>query len=92
MTTLVDLHQSAITRVDTLLERRMASLCLDIGGWARFEPVLFADLQKMCASCPSRQRCARDLATNYDNPSWTVWRDYCPNTAKLDMLVALQYF
>jgi hypothetical protein len=56
------------------------------------EPALFADLQKVCASCPSRQRCARDLAMHFDDATWSGWRDYCPNAAKLDMLVALQFF
>jgi hypothetical protein len=92
MTTLLDLHES--TRLDEteLLQRRMAALGLDIEAWANFESVMLGELQGPCAACVSRQRCAYDLVTHFDDPTWPDWRDYCPNAAKLDMLSALQSF
>ena len=75
-----------------LLQRRMTVLSLDIGAWARYEPADFLDLESVCAACASRQACADDLLEHFDDPTWPGWRDYCPNAAKLDMLVALQFY
>lgn len=92
MTTLLDLIDSGRPDQTTLLQSRMTALGLDVGAWARFEPALLGDLQSVCATCASRQRCADDLVEHVDDPTWPDWRDYCPNVAKLDMLVALQFF
>jgi len=75
-----------------LLQRRMTVLSLDIGAWARYEPADFLDLESVCAGCASRQACAKDLLGHLDDPTWPEWRGYCPNAAKLDMLVALQFY
>jgi hypothetical protein len=92
MTTLLDFFAS--TRLDEteLLQRRMVALGLDVEAWAHFEPVMLGELQGLCAACASRQRCAYDLVTHFDDPTWPDGRDYCPNVAKLDMLSALQSF
>ncbi len=74
-----------------LLQRRMTVLGLDIGGWARYEPADYLDLESACAECGSRQRCADDFVEHGDDPTWPEWRGYCPNAAKLDALVALQF-
>jgi len=73
-----------------LLQRRMAILQLDSGELARAEPATLRDLQKLCAMCRSRRRCARDLARECDDPAWRNWQDYCPNAATLNMLSTLQ--
>ena len=73
-----------------LLQRRMIALNLDIG--ARVEPGILDDLQGRCATCRGAARCADDFLAHSDDPAWPGWRDYCPNAARLEMLVALQYF
>jgi len=66
----------------------MMVLGLDVGAWSRFEPGILADLQQVCSSCRSPQRCVDDLAKHSDDPAWLSWRDYCPNAASLDALAA----
>jgi hypothetical protein len=75
-----------------LLQDRIAALGLDIGGWTRFEPTILDDLRRVCSTCPAPRRCADDLVAHCDDPAWRDWRDYCPNAAKLNMLVALQLY
>ena len=92
MTTLLDLLQS--TRLDEteLLQCRMLVLGLDVEAWARLEPGVLSDLKRTCVACSSRPQCAHDLVTHFDDSTWPDWRDYCPNTANLGMLSALQSF
>ncbi len=92
MTTRPDLGESGKSDERMLLHRRMMVLGLDVGAWTRFEPLIIDDLRAVCAACPRPQRCADDLATYADDPDWPDWRDYCPNAAKLNMLVALQFY
>src|SRR2546423_10498695 len=77
-----------------LLERRLAALHLDAAELGRSEPATLRDLQRLCAMCGSRGRCARDLAQdltrNPVDPTVQDWRDYCPNGATLNMLSTLQ--
>lgn len=77
-----------------LLERRMAVLNLDPGELARSEPALLRDLQRLCTTCPSPRRCARDLAQelarNPAEPASRDWREYCPNATTLYMLSTLK--
>src|SRR5712691_11433588 len=72
-----------------LLRRRMAGLDLDPDELARSEPATLRDLQKICAMCRSRGRCARDF-TRESDPAWQNWRDYCPNATTIDMLSTLK--
>ena len=53
---------------------------------------MFVDLEKSCTACASRNQCAYDVVPHFEEPTWSDWRDYCPNAAKLRMLVALQGF
>ena len=92
MRALLDTIDSTKPDQAKLLQWRMNVLGLDIGAWARFEPDLFRDLEIACAACTNRQGCADDLLDHVDDPMWKEWRDYCPNSAKLNMLVALQFF
>ena len=92
MATLPDFPESALPVRAILLQRRMTTLNLDIGTWARFEPDILGDLQGRCATCRDSRRCADDFLEHCEDPAWPDWRDYCPNAARLEMLVALQYF
>jgi len=77
-----------------LLERRMAALKLDPEELAQYEPRLVHVLQKICASCQTPMRCARDLAQELARdpaePASSEWRDYCPNATTLNMLSVLK--
>ena len=77
-----------------LLERRMVALNLDPAEVARSEPALFRSFQRLCTSCQSPMRCARDLAQELardpSEPASSDWRDYCPNGTTLNMLSTLQ--
>jgi hypothetical protein len=77
-----------------LLERRMAALNLDPAEVALAEPALFRNFQRLCTSCQSPVRCARDLAQEFardpSQPASSDWRDYCPNATTLNMLSILQ--
>ena len=77
-----------------LLERRMVALNLDPEEVARSEPALFRSFQRLCTSCQSPMRCARDLAQEFardpSEPASSDWRDYCPNGTTLNMLSTLQ--
>ena len=71
-----------------LLLRRLANLRLDADELARSDPDLFRDLQRVCTTCRSPRRCARDL--KWESNTSQDWRDYCPNAATLNMLSTLQ--
>ena len=75
-----------------LLQRRMTVLRLDVEAWPNMEPAMFVDLEKSSSACASRNQCEYDLKVHLEQPTWSDWRDYCPNAAKLRMLVALQGF
>ena len=83
-----DLHSLASHGPDkgNLLQRRMAALHLDADELARTEPALLRDLQRLCTTCKSPRRCARDLKREPDAVSQD-WRDYCPNSGTLDALI-----
>jgi hypothetical protein len=77
-----------------LLERRMVALNLDPVEVAQSEPALFRSFQRLCTSCRSPMRCARDLAEELardpGQPASSDWRTYCPNGTTLNMLSTLQ--
>jgi hypothetical protein len=73
----------------TLLAKRLAGLHLEPAALARAESVIFRDLQRVCAMCGFKYRCARDLAVEAFDPTWDGWRDYCPNAATLSAIGAL---
>jgi hypothetical protein len=74
-----------------LLQRRMTVLRLDVEAWPNMEPAMFLDLKETCSACITRKQCACDLM-NLEEPTWSDWRDYCPNAGRLKMLVELQDF
>jgi len=73
-----------------LLAERMAALHLEPVSLAQSEPATFRDLQRVCALCGVRDRCAVDLEEQGRDPAWQEWRDYCPNATTLSALATLQ--
>ncbi len=69
-----------------LLFRRMGMLQGDPSDLERDNPLLFHELQGVCASCLSKEECARNLAHEFDNARWNEWRAYCPKSAVLRTL------
>jgi hypothetical protein len=62
-----------------LLPRRMAALGLDADTVARFDPITFRDLQRVCGLCEYHEQCQWDLSQNHAN---STWLNYCPNWAR----------
>ena len=72
-----------------LLARRMLALQLDKDEIARVEPITLRELQKLCASCESREQCEIGLADDFAD---VAWHAYCPNAAILNALDELSWF
>lgn len=66
-----------------LLRRRMAVLDLDPERLARRVPGVMRDLERLCALCPTKKRCVKELARDPDNPAW---REHCLNELTLSAL------
>ncbi len=84
--------QSLVSHPDEreLLAKRMAGVHLEPRAVAQSDPSTSRDLQRVCAMCGFKYRCARDLAVEALDPSWQQWRDYCPNAATLSALGAFR--
>ena len=67
-----------------LLDRRLAALQLDADEIRKLSPLLLRDLQRTCALCSERQRCADDMAEA--GPLAPGWESYCPNAGTLRTL------
>lgn len=74
----------------SLLFRCMDRLQIDRGVLAKDDPLLFRELQGVCALCHSKEECVRDLAQRFDDARWDRWWVYCPNSARLTMIGAMQ--
>jgi hypothetical protein len=70
----------------------MTVLGLDVERWARSRPGMLQEMRTACAACRNVRRCALDLATSTDGVVWPEWWDFCPNEAKLNTLVAAQFY
>jgi len=68
----------------------MAVVHLEPKAVAQSDPATFRDLQRVCAMCGFKYRCARDLAVETLDPAWQKWRNYCPNATTLSALGALR--
>ena len=66
-----------------LLLRRMAVLGLDSEGLARREAGVMRDLERLCAICPTKKRCRKELKQDPHNPAW---RKHCLNEPTLAAL------
>ena len=73
----------------SLLFRRMDLLDVDRSDRERNDPLLFRELQGVCALCGSKQQCWQDLARGFDGGAPHRWWLYCPNLVKLDQISAL---
>jgi hypothetical protein len=69
-----------------LLGRMMDALGIDAEGLARELPQVMRDLERVCASCDSKQQCRHDLDSGEAAANWT---GYCPNRATLSALQAV---
>jgi hypothetical protein len=92
MMTLLQAIQSSQPTQARLLDERMNALGLNIGAWQRFQPTTMTELRDACFACREKVRCQLDLAAHSEDPNWPCWKGYCPNAAKLDLLVALQFY
>ena len=72
------------------LFRRMAALQVDREELARNDPLLYRELQGLCALCHDKERCVLDHAQEYDGGGKQSWRDYCPNATTLEALATIQ--
>jgi hypothetical protein len=66
-----------------LMPLRLQLLGLDPEFVRRDEPILFRDLARVCASCQSSRRCARDLANGEVQAGMST---YCLNGPSIDHL------
>lgn len=79
--TATDLRKLERTGADPLLLPRMlAALKIDAAELERTEPAAFRDLQRVCALCDSKRRCASELAAG-DAPK--TFESFCPNALTL---------
>jgi hypothetical protein len=68
-----------------LLSQRLEALHVDTSRLVHDQPAALRDMQRLCAMCESKGRCARDLAARPDDPAW---RGYCPNAVMVDAITA----
>jgi hypothetical protein len=68
----------------------MDVLQIDRGKLTRDEPLLYRELQGVCTLCPNKRDCSLDLAGGFDTMRWDEWWLYCPNSAMLTTIGALQ--
>jgi hypothetical protein len=71
-----------------LLQRRLGTLGLDPGELERMGPEILGKLERLCATCDSRGRCALDLARDFAGGAH--WADYCPNATTLNSLSTIR--
>jgi hypothetical protein len=68
----------------------MAMLQIDRSKLMQDEPLLYRELQGVCTLCPNKLDCSFDLASGFDGIRWDEWWLYCPNSAMLTTIGALQ--
>jgi hypothetical protein len=74
----------------SLLFHCMELLQIDRGDLAYNDPLLFRELQGVCALCRSKDVCAHDVSHLFDNAQWDRWVNYCPNAPTLTLIGAVQ--
>ena len=65
------------------LPRLLEALGISARDLARVEPMVGANLERVCALCESKRECNRDLASG---ASAEHYQEYCPNAATLETL------
>jgi hypothetical protein len=73
----------------SLLFRCMDILQVDRSDLARDDPLLFREFQGVCALCRSKKECSQDLAYGFDDARRNRWWLYCPNSAMLATIGAV---
>jgi hypothetical protein len=73
-----------------LLFRCMDMLQIDRSQLKRDEPLLYRELQGVCTLCRDKQDCSFDLAGGFNGLRRDAWWLYCPNSAMLTTVRALQ--
>jgi len=68
----------------------MDMLQIDRNELAKDDPLLFRELQGLCALCRNKEECVRELAHEFDDARWDRWREYCPNSSTLTTIGAVQ--
>lgn len=75
------------------LFRRMDMLQIDRNEFAKEDPLLFRELQGICALCHGKEGCwrelGRELGDEFDDAQWQNWSTYCPNSALLLQIAAV---
>lgn len=69
--------------VAALLRWRLSALQLDARDLRHTELGVLRHMQRVCAMCASKGRCAYDLE---HKPANSAWREYCQNAGTLDAL------
>lgn len=69
----------------SLLFRRMALIEIDQTALAENDPLLFRELQGVCALCRNKNRCVTQLDETKGDHS-DGWSEYCPNSSALAAL------
>jgi hypothetical protein len=59
-----------------LLDRRLEACGLSAAELAETAAAELRDMERLCTTCESKGRCARDYAADPTDP---VWLEYCPN-------------
>ena len=65
------------------LPKLLASLGIDAEAVSRVQPMVFHDMERVCARCVQKGRCDRDL---HDNTSAQHYEEYCLNAQTIDAL------
>ena len=74
----------------SLLFSCMDALQVDRHDLAAEDPLLFRELQGRCSLCRHKRECVQDLAHPFDHDRWERWQGYCPNSATLTVIGAIQ--
>jgi hypothetical protein len=78
-----DLRELDRSDTELLLPDMLAALDIDRKALANAQPILFRDLQRVCAMCGSKKRCAQALA---DGEAAATYERFCPNAMSLKAL------
>ncbi len=74
----------------SLLFSCMDVLQVDRRDIAAEDPLLFRELQGRCSLCRHKRECVQDLAHPFDHDQWERWQEFCPNSAVLTTIGAIQ--
>jgi hypothetical protein len=81
---------ASATAADPHLLAAMDYLQIDCTTLASESPALMRELQARCAACRSKDACAHDLGRSPDGVGSDPWHAYCPNSAALVAIGAMQ--